>query len=85
MQSMKNAAASAKETAANVGASAKAGMEKTKAVAQEKVRLSISNATSCIVVSAARLVMNVFFFFLVCSNELVWLWIMVAGGEDDGP
>lgn len=39
MQPMKNAAASAKETVANIGASAKAGMEKTKAVAQEKVRL----------------------------------------------
>ncbi|XP_010036485.2 18 kDa seed maturation protein [Eucalyptus grandis] len=37
MQPMKNAAASAKEAAANVGASAKAGMEKTKAVAQEKM------------------------------------------------
>lgn len=37
MQSAKNAAASVKETVANVGASAKSGMEKTKAVAQEKV------------------------------------------------
>lgn len=37
MQSAKNAAASAKEAAANVAASAKAGMEKTKATVQEKV------------------------------------------------
>ncbi|KAF8007195.1 hypothetical protein BT93_K1250 [Corymbia citriodora subsp. variegata] len=37
MQPMKNAAASAKETVANIGASAKSGMEKTKAVAQEKM------------------------------------------------
>lgn len=38
MQSGKNAAESVKESAANVGASARAGMEKTKATAQEKVR-----------------------------------------------
>lgn len=37
MQTGKNAAASMKETAANVAASAKSGMEKTKASAQEKV------------------------------------------------
>ncbi|GFY99814.1 late embryogenesis abundant 4-5 [Actinidia rufa] len=37
MQAAKNAAASAKETAANVAASAKAGMDKTKATMQEKV------------------------------------------------
>ncbi|XP_022971427.1 11 kDa late embryogenesis abundant protein-like [Cucurbita maxima] len=37
MQSGKNAAESVKESAANVGASARAGMEKTKATAQEKV------------------------------------------------
>ena len=37
MQAAKNAAASAKETAANVAASAKSGMDKTKATVQEKV------------------------------------------------
>ncbi|KAL7225023.1 hypothetical protein ACSBR1_020326 [Camellia fascicularis] len=37
MQAAKNAAASAKETAANVAASAKAGLDKTKATMQEKV------------------------------------------------
>ncbi|TYK25405.1 18 kDa seed maturation protein [Cucumis melo var. makuwa] len=37
MQSGRNAAEAVKESAANVGASAKAGMEKTKATAQEKV------------------------------------------------
>ena len=37
MQSGKNAAASVKETAANVLASANSGMEKTKATVQEKV------------------------------------------------
>lgn len=37
MQSGKNAIESAKEAAANVGASAKSGMEKTKATLQEKV------------------------------------------------
>ncbi|XP_059646392.1 11 kDa late embryogenesis abundant protein-like [Cornus florida] len=37
MQAAKNAAASVKETAANVAASAKAGMDKTKATMQEKV------------------------------------------------
>ncbi|KGN59308.1 11 kDa late embryogenesis abundant protein-like [Cucumis sativus] len=37
MQSGRNAAEAMKESAANVGASAKAGMEKTKATAQEKV------------------------------------------------
>lgn len=37
MQTAKNAAASVKETAANVAASAKSGMEKTKATLQEKV------------------------------------------------
>jgi len=37
MQSAKKAVESMKETAANVGASAKAGMEKTKATIQEKV------------------------------------------------
>ncbi|KAI4300694.1 hypothetical protein L6164_034041 [Bauhinia variegata] len=36
MQSAKKAAESVKETAANVGASAKSGMEKTKATVQEK-------------------------------------------------
>ena len=36
MQAGKNAAASVKESAANVAASAKAGMEKTKATVQEK-------------------------------------------------
>nr|GEY75154.1 11 kDa late embryogenesis abundant protein-like [Tanacetum cinerariifolium] len=36
MQTAKNAAASIKETAANIGASAKSGMEKTKATLQEK-------------------------------------------------
>ncbi|KAI7732536.1 hypothetical protein M8C21_024142 [Ambrosia artemisiifolia] len=36
MQPAKNAAASVKETAANIGASAKSGMEKTKATLQEK-------------------------------------------------
>ncbi|KAI7990436.1 18 kDa seed maturation protein [Camellia lanceoleosa] len=37
MQAAKNAAASAKETVANVAASAKAGLDKTKATMQEKV------------------------------------------------
>ncbi|KAK9986645.1 hypothetical protein SO802_031596 [Lithocarpus litseifolius] len=37
MQSGKNAASSVKETAANVAASAKSGMEKSKATVQEKV------------------------------------------------
>ncbi|XP_075639272.1 11 kDa late embryogenesis abundant protein [Castanea sativa] len=37
MQSGKNAASSVKETVANVAASAKSGMEKTKATVQEKV------------------------------------------------
>ncbi|KAL5983375.1 hypothetical protein ACLOJK_017459 [Asimina triloba] len=37
MQTGKNAAASVKETASNVAASAKAGMEKTKATLEEKV------------------------------------------------
>ncbi|KAM0932379.1 hypothetical protein DsansV1_C46g0242171 [Dioscorea sansibarensis] len=37
MQAGKNAMASVKETAANIGASAKSGMEKTKATIQEKV------------------------------------------------
>ncbi|XP_073003360.1 18 kDa seed maturation protein [Typha latifolia] len=37
MQGGKSAVASAKETVANIGASAKAGMEKTKATVQEKV------------------------------------------------
>ncbi|KAI3787024.1 hypothetical protein L1987_41181 [Smallanthus sonchifolius] len=36
MMTAKNAAASVKETAANIGASAKSGMEKTKATLQEK-------------------------------------------------
>ncbi|XP_076892985.1 11 kDa late embryogenesis abundant protein-like [Bidens hawaiensis] len=36
MQTAKNAAASVKETAANIGAAAKSGMEKTKATLQEK-------------------------------------------------
>ncbi|KAK6941922.1 Late embryogenesis abundant protein, LEA_1 subgroup [Dillenia turbinata] len=36
MQAAKNAAEAVKEKAANIGASAKAGMEKSKAVAQEK-------------------------------------------------
>ncbi|KAK9055455.1 hypothetical protein SSX86_026538 [Deinandra increscens subsp. villosa] len=36
MQTAKNAAASVKETVANIGASAKSGMEKTKATLQEK-------------------------------------------------
>lgn len=39
MQAGKNAMASVKETAANIGASAKSGMEKTKATMQEKVHL----------------------------------------------
>lgn len=42
MQTGKNAAASVKETAANVAASAKSGMEKAKASAQEKVTLSFA-------------------------------------------
>ena len=42
MQSGKKAAASAKESASNVAASAKAGMEKAKATVQEKVRASWS-------------------------------------------
>lgn len=37
MQTGKNTAASTKETLQNLGASAKAGMEKTKATIQEKV------------------------------------------------
>ncbi|CAL5321468.1 unnamed protein product [Camellia sinensis] len=37
MQAAKNAAASAKETVANVATSAKAGLDKTKATMQEKV------------------------------------------------
>ena len=37
MQSGKNAMESMKESAANVAASAKAGMDKTKATVQEKV------------------------------------------------
>jgi len=37
MQGGKKAAESVKETASNMGASAKAGMEKTKATVQEKV------------------------------------------------
>ena len=40
MQSAKNAMASAKETAANIGASAQAGMDKTKATLQGKVIFS---------------------------------------------
>lgn len=39
MQSGKNAMESVKEAAANVAASAKSGMEKTKATLQEKVSL----------------------------------------------
>lgn len=39
MQSAKKAVETAKETAANIGASAKSGMEKTKATVQEKVSL----------------------------------------------
>ena len=38
MQAGKNATSSVKETAANVAASAKSGMEKTKATVQEKVK-----------------------------------------------
>jgi len=40
MQGGKKAGESIKETATNIGASAKAGMEKTKATVQEKVRIS---------------------------------------------
>lgn len=43
MQSGKNAMESAKETAANVAASANSGMEKTKATLQEKVFFCIFN------------------------------------------
>lgn len=42
MQTGKNAAASVKESAANVAASAKSGMEKAKAGGQEKVTLSFA-------------------------------------------
>ncbi|KAK1420754.1 hypothetical protein QVD17_22601 [Tagetes erecta] len=46
MQTAKNAAASVKETAANIGASAKSGFEKTKATLQEKgERLTAHNPT----------------------------------------
>lgn len=44
MQAGRNAAASVKEAAGNVAASAKAGMDKTKATAQEKVYI-ISSIT----------------------------------------
>jgi uncharacterized protein YbjQ (UPF0145 family) len=37
MQAAKKAVENMKETAANIGASAKSGMEKTKATVQEKV------------------------------------------------
>lgn len=43
MQTAKNAAASAKESAANVAATAKSGMDKTKATVQEKVFLLLFN------------------------------------------
>jgi len=39
MQAAKKAVESVKETAANIGASAKSGLEKTKATLQEKVNL----------------------------------------------
>ena len=45
MQSGKNAMESAKESAANVAASAKSGMDKTKATVQEKVYIFISLIT----------------------------------------
>lgn len=50
MQSGKNATESMKEAAANVAASAKSGMEKTKATVQEKVILNshICIATCCL-------------------------------------
>lgn len=40
MQGAKKAGETIKETAANVGASAKSGMEKTKATVQEKVTIN---------------------------------------------
>ncbi|KAI4300693.1 hypothetical protein L6164_034041 [Bauhinia variegata] len=47
MQSAKKAAESVKETAANVGASAKSGMEKTKATVQEKVLFILIGIKGC--------------------------------------
>jgi Late embryogenesis abundant (LEA) group 1 len=45
MQAGKNAMEAAKEKAANIGASAKAGMDKTKAVLEEKVTVSLNSHT----------------------------------------
>ena len=42
MQGAKKAVESVKETAANIGASAKSGMEKTKATVQEKVYFTVN-------------------------------------------
>lgn len=47
MQAGTNAMETMKEKAANVGASAKSGMEKTKATVEEKVTLCLTN--DCIV------------------------------------
>jgi len=46
MQGGKNAGESMKEKASNIGASAKAGMEKTKATVQEKVSIILSSIPS---------------------------------------
>lgn len=59
-----------KEKAANVAASAKAGMEKTKAVVQEKVQ----NPTSNVLLSVPCGRYHQFLDQCVCS-----------GGEADGP
>jgi Late embryogenesis abundant (LEA) group 1 len=48
MQAGKNAMETVKEKAANVGASAKAGMDKTKAVVEEKVFLFVIVLCVCV-------------------------------------
>lgn len=71
MQAAKNAMASVKETAANIGASAQSGMEKTKATVQEKVTSSLK------IYPVSITFRGIFFFFkfeyvilIVTTNHL---------------